>query len=162
MLFRSAEENPMTYIGSGSGEWCTGTGADESDYTKRWMGSKKTMYDPCPVGYRVPKGGNDGFWATALGTSSSTSTGTKWDSTTSGRHWTLADGTTAAWYPAVGCRYYHSGAFDYVGSYGYYWSASPSPSDSSRAYYLHFNNGLVSPARDNLRGSGCSVRCVKE
>ena len=157
-----AEENPMTYIGSGSGEWCTGTGANESDYTKRWMGSKKTMYDPCPVGYRVPKGGNDGFWATALGTSSSTSTGTKWDSTNSGRHWTLADGTTAAWYPAVGSRYYDSGAFDNVGSYGYCWSASPNPSNSTYAYNLYFYYGNVSPAYSNLRSYGYSVRCVRE
>ena len=157
-----AEENPMTYIGSGSGEWCTGTGANESDYTKRWMGSKKTMYDPCPVGYRVPKGGNDGFWATALGTSSSTSTGTKWDSTNSGRHWTLADGTTAAWYPAVGYRNYDSGALSNVGSYGYYWSASPYPSNSLDAYNLRFYNGYVNPAHYNIRSDGYSVRCVRE
>ena len=157
-----AEENPMTYIGSGSGEWCTGTGANESDYTKRWMGSKKTMYDPCPVGYRVPKGGNDGFWATALGTSSSTSTGTKWDSTNSGRHWTLADGTTAAWYPAVGCRNNVSGALYNVGSDGYWWSASPHPSYSSNAYNLLFYNGRVSPASYSDRSNGSSVRCVRE
>ena len=157
-----AEENPMTYIGSGSGEWCTGTGANESDYTKRWMGSKKTMYDPCPVGYRVPKGGNDGFWATALGTSSSTSTGTKWDSTNSGRHWTLADGTTAAWYPAVGYRSSDSGAVNNVGSYGCYWSASPNPSGSGYAYYLDFHNGSVYPASNYHRSYGYSVRCVRE
>jgi len=157
-----AEENPMTYIGSGSGEWCTGTGANESDYTKRWMESKKTMYDPCPVGYRVPKGGNDGFWATALGTSSSTSTGTKWDSTNSGRHWTLADGTTAAWYPAVGCRGNHSGALNHVGSHGYYWSASPDPSSSNYACSLYFDSGNVYPAYYNDRSLGYSVRCVRE
>ena len=157
-----AEENPMTYIGSASGEWCTGTVANESDYTKRWMESKKTMYDPCPVGYRVPKGGNDGFWATALGTSSSTSTGTKWDSTNSGRHWTLADGMTAAWYPAVGCRSYNSGVLNLVDSNGYYWSASPSPSDRRRAYYLNFYNGNVDPAYNQDRSRGHSVRCVKE
>lgn len=157
-----AEENPMTYIGSGSGEWCTGTGAHESDYTKRWMESKKTMYDPCPVGYRVPKGGNDGFWATALGTSSSTSAGTKWDGTNAGRHWTLADGTTAAWYPAVGYRNYGSGALSYVGSNGGYWSASPHPSSSNSAYYLNFYNGNVYPASNYYRGSGYCVRCVRE
>ena len=157
-----AEENPMTYIGSGSGEWCTGTGANESDYTKRWMESKKTMYDPCPVGYRVPKGGNDGFWATALGTSNSTSTGTKWDSTNSGRHWTLADGTTAAWYPAVGCRNLDSGALFNVGSDGYYWSASPSPSGGISAYHLDLDSGYVYPVFSYYRSCGYSVRCVKE
>lgn len=157
-----AEENPMTYIGPGSGEWCSGTGAKESDYTKRWMESKKTMYDPCPVGYRVPKGGNDGFWATALGTSSSTSTVSEWDWTNSGRHWTLADGTTAAWYPAVGRRSYDSGALNNVGLNGFYWSASPYPSHSDYAWYLFFSNGSVSSASQYLRSHGQSVRCVRE
>ena len=156
-----AEENPMTYIGSGSGEWCTGTGANESDYSKRWMDSEKTMYDPCPVGYCVPKGGSEGFWATALGTSSSTSAGTKWDSTNSGRHWTL-DGEATAWYPAVGYRLYDSGALYNVGSYGYYWSASPNPSSSHSAYHLNFNNGNVYPANSYSRSLGSSVRCVRE
>ena len=157
-----AEENPMTYIGSGSGEWCTGTGANESDYTKRWMGSKKTMYDPCPVGYRVPKGGNDGFWATALGTSDATSAGTEWDSINYGHHWTLADGTTTAWYPAVGYRYRDGGALDDVGSDGFCWSASPNPSSSIYAYSLYFYYGNVHPASYNIRGAGYSVRCVRE
>lgn len=157
-----AEENPMTYICSGTAEWCTGTGANESDYRKRWMKSKKTMYDPCPVGYCVPKGGNDGFWATALETSSLTSTGTKWDSTNGGRHWTLADGTTAAWYPAVGRRDYASGALDNVGLNGDYWSVSPNPGNNSNAYSLYFNNGNFSPASLRNRSHGCSVRCVRE
>lgn len=157
-----AEENPMTYIGSGSGEWCTGTAAKESDYTKRWMESKKTMYDPCPVGYRVPDGGENGFWATALGTSSSTSTGTKWDSTNSGRHWTLADGTTAAWYPAVGFRDYDIGALKNVGSHGHYWSASPYPKNGGNVYLLYFYNSIVNPAFNGYRSYGQSVRCVRE
>ena len=155
-----AEENPMTFIGSPS-EWCTGAGGGTSDYTKRWMESVKTMYDPCPVGYRVPKGGNDGFWAKALGTSSSSSAGTKWDSTNKGRNWTLADGETSAWYPAVGCRSSGSGALDGVGSRGFYWSSS-NQSSSTYACYLNFYNGLVYPVDSYRRGNGHSVRCVRE
>lgn len=156
-----SEENPMIFIITGA-EWCTGTGSYESDYSKRWMDSEKTMYDPCPVGYRVPKGGSDGFQATALGTSSSTSAGTKWDSTNLGRHWTLADGETTAWYPAVGYRNSDSGALFNVGSYGYYWSASPRPSNGYGAFSLYFNVGDVDPANYYYRGSGYSVRCVRE
>lgn len=154
-----AEENPTAYI-TGS-EWCSGDGAEDSNYTKRWAESEKTMYDPCPVGYRVPDGGDTGFWATALGTPIATLAGTTWDSTNKGRHWTLSDGTTA-WYPAVGYRYYDSGALRYVGSYGYCWSASPNPSDSYYAYYLHFYNNYVCPACHYNRGNGQSVRCVRE
>jgi len=150
-----AEENPMTFATG----WYGGSVPGEGWHTSE---SEKGLYDPCPVGYRVPDGGENGFWATALGTSSSTSTGTKWDSTNSGRHWTLADGTTAAWYPAVGYRNSDGGALHNVGSYGYYWSAAPRPSSSNNAYNLYFYNGSVYPALNSLRGYGCSVRCVRE
>ncbi len=153
-----ATANPMTFVRQNS-EWCTGDGAENSNYTKRWTESEKTMYDPCPVGYRVPDGGENGFWATALGTSDYTDIGTTWDSTNKGRHWTLSDGT-AAWYPAVGYRSYGSGVLSYVGSDGYCWSASPDPGSSSRAYSLCFLNGYVTPANHSTRGSGQSVRCV--
>ncbi len=152
--------NPMTFVWL-NGEWCTGDGAEDSDYTKRWTESTKSMYDPCPVGYRVPEGGENGFWSTALGTSSATSAGTKWDSTNSCRHWTLADGTTAAWYPAVGRRYDNGGALDYVGSSGYYWSASPYLSYGSAAYnFVISAYASVYPTYNNYRSVGCSVRCV--
>ena len=152
-----AEENPMTFATGWSGGSVPGEGWHTSE-------SEKGLYDPCPVGYRVPDGGENGFWATALGTSSSTSTGTKWNSTNSGRHWTLADGTTAAWYPAVGYRLSDSGALYDVGSDGCYWSASPSP--GFNAYHLYFSSGNVKPASYSTRASDCSVgysvRCVRE
>lgn len=150
-----AVENPMTF----ATDWHGGGVAGEGWHTSE---SEKGLYDPCPVGYRLPDGGANGFWATALGTSDATSAGIDWDSANYGRHWTLADGTTTAWYPAVGCRRYDSGALNVVGSYGYYWSASPAPSGSYYAYHLYFYNGNVYPANYNYRGSGQSVRCVRE
>ena len=150
-----AEENPMTFLTS----WYGGSVPGNSWHTSE---SKKSIYDPSPVGYRVPDGGENGFWATALGTSSSTEAGAMWDWTNSGRHWTLADGESTAWYPAVGCRYYNSGALSNVGSYGHYWSASPSPSNSYHACNLNFHNSYVYPADSFSRSSGYSVRCVRE
>ena len=150
-----AEENPMTFATGWYGGNIPGNGWHTSE-------SVKGLYDPCPVGYRVPDGGSDGFWATALGTSSSTSAGTKWDSTNRGHHWPLADGTTAAWCPAVGGRYLSSGVLDEVGSYGYYWSASPHPSTNSSTYSLSFSFGGVNPANIRYCDYGQSVRCVKE
>ena len=151
-----AEENPTTYVSSN--DWCSQVGAY---YAFRWQENKKSMYDPCPYGYRVPDGGENGFWATTLA-ETTWSNATKWDSTNRGRHWTLADGETTAWYPAVGCRYSDSGALSYVGSDGYYWSASPSPSTNSHACRLFFGSVNVYPAGSHTRGSGYSVRCVKE
>ena len=147
-----ATSNPTTFISSNSYNY---------DCNTRWLESEKTMYDPCPVGYRVPKGDVSGFWYTALGTSSATSEGTTWDDTNKGRHWTLADGT-AAWYPAVGYRSNDRGSLNGVGEYGYCWSASPHPSSSYYAYNLHFYNGLVNPVHYNNRSGGYSVRCARE
>ena len=155
-----AEENPTAYI-TGS-EWCTGDGAEDSNYTKRWAESEKTMYDPCPVGYRVPDGGDTGFWATALGTSEATTVGTKWDSINYGRQWTLADEMSSAWYPAVGSRSYDSGSLNNVGEIGCCWSAS-SPFNAVNAYRLYFGGGVVYPSFYKFnRSHGYSVRCVRE
>ncbi|MBO7186450.1 MAG: fimbrillin family protein [Alistipes sp.] len=149
-----AEENPTTYI-TGY-EWCSGQGSATNTGEWRWKDDHKTLYDPCPVGYRVPNGGNDGFWATA----NVKSTG---DSTNQGIYWTLADGETAAWYPAVGYRRNDSGSLDFVGKYGLCWSASPNPLNSNEEYNLNFYyKGNFSPAFSSYRSYGYSVRCVRE
>lgn len=148
-----AEENPTTYVTTNGSDWCSQNG---EDYAFRWQENKKSLYDPCPYGYRVPKGGNDGFWATANVKSSG-------DSSNRGMYWTLADGETTAWYPAVGSRNLASGALNVVGEYGYCWSASPYPSYSNYAYHLYFDyNGNVHPANNHYRANGFSVRCVRE
>lgn len=76
-----AISHPTTFITSNSSnaDWYY-TGSDSTDNT-RWQ-SEKTIYDPCPVGWRVPDGGGSGVWSKALGSSSSY-TGT-YDSTNDG------------------------------------------------------------------------------
>ena len=145
-----SEENPTTFIKS---NWTGGSVPGNGWHTSELA---KGLYDPCPVGYRVPDGGENGFWATANVKSSG-------DSSNRGMYWTLADGETTAWYPAVGCRNNDSGALSYVGEHGYCWSASPYPSSSSLAYNLSFNYlGNVNPANNLNRANGYSVRCVRE
>lgn len=144
-----AEENPMTFATEWHGGSVPGNGWHTSE-------SSKGLYDPCPVGYRVPDGGENGFWATA----NVKATG---DSPNRGMYWTLADGEPTAWYPAVGFRSNDSGSLSYVGDLGYCWSASPNPSSTNVAYTLNFNcSGFVYPANNNIRGYGYSVRCVRE
>ena len=145
-----SEENPTTFIKS---NWTGGSVPGNGWHTSELA---KGLYDPCPVGYRVPDGGENGFWATANVKSSG-------DSSNRGMYWTLADGETTAWYPAVGYRSSDSGALSNVGERGYCWSASPVPSDSGSAYYLFFNYfGNVTPASNYDRALGYSVRCVRE
>ena len=148
-----AEENPTTYI-TGY-EWCSGQGSGTNPGEYRWNDDHKTLYDPCPYGYRVPKGGGDGFWATSYVKCVG--------STNHGMYWTLADGETTAWYPNAGYRSHIDGALYSVGSYGYYWSASPNPSYTTNySYNLDFHYGDVYTVSYDLRGCGYSVRCVKE
>ena len=78
-----AEENPTTFIKS---NWTGGSVPGNGWHTSE---SVKGLYDPCPAGYRVPDGGDNGFWATALGTSSNAwnSAIMKW--TNNGFTWTI-------------------------------------------------------------------------
>ncbi len=139
-----AEENPMTFI--------TSYAIQDVAWYKSELA--KGMYDPCPVGYRVPDGGNNGIWATVLGTSSNAWGSSMIQWTGSGLYLTLADETTAAWYPAVGCRSSDSGSLSNVGYSFYYWSVSNHFSCSSGTCYP-VGTGMP-------RNSGMPVRCEKE
>ena len=145
-----AELNPTSLIISDN--W---KGSDTSGYGWRTSESDKGLYDPCPKGYRIPDGGENGFWATAnvqcLG-----------DSTNSGIYWTLADGETTAWYPGAGYRNGKSGALEDVGLYGYYWSASLTSNNYSYYFFFNKNNGFISLDRNQICTCGFPVRCVKE
>lgn len=143
------EENPMTIATGWYGGRVPGYGWHTSE-------SEKGLYDPCPVGYRVPDGGENGFWATA----NVKATG---DSYNHGIYWTLADGKSTAWYPAVGYLSNYSGELSYVGQVSYCWSASPTPRNNDYAYHLHFRcHGDVTTTDFYDRGIGFSVRCVRE
>ena len=153
-----ATEHPTTFmLGNNSNcDWHY-TGSSSTDNT-RWQ-SSKTIYDPCPAGWRVPDGGDNGIWSTALG-SSSYYTGT-FDSTNAGMNFSGKFGSASTiWYPASDRRSYHDGALSSVGNYGSYWSVTP---NNNYAYYLDFGyDGYVNPTLSNYRANGFSVRCQKE
>ena len=154
-----AEDNPTTYL-TGS-EWCSGTGAIPNTGDNRWRDDCKTLYDPCPKGYQVPKGDNEGVWSTALA-DTTISVATRWDSVNHGRYWILADGETTAWYPAVGSRSNDRGTLRSVGSNGDYWSASVCWDSYSYAYNLYVYNSSVMPANYGVPCNSYPVRCIKE
>ena len=155
-----ATSHPTTFItyNSSNYDWYY-TGSSSTDNT-RWQ-SEKTIYDPCPVGWRVPDGGSNGVWSTALGSSSDFANDSLYDSTNEGINFSGRFGSASTiWYPASGCRYYDDRSLYSVGSYGSYWSASP---NGSGACLLDFGNGgYVYPSYDNARAYGYSVRCLQE
>ena len=113
-----AVSNPTTFItAGGNDDW-----QYEQDYT-RWQ-SSKSKYDPCPVGWRVPDGGDTGVWAEAYGADGYNSDLT-YDSTNGGINffWSFGNDFTI-WYPTAGYRSYNSASLNHVGVYGRFWSHS--------------------------------------
>ena len=114
----------------------------------------KTIYDPCPWGWRVPK--NSGMSAATshwYGFTKDNVIG----AFSQGYNW----GTNAL-YPAAGCRSYSTGNFYNGGSHGYYWSASPYDSSGGKASGLDVYSGNVVQGYNDYHPYGFSVRCVKE
>ena len=152
-----ATEHPTTFIcgNSYNGDWYY-TGSYTTDNTC-WQ-SLKTIYDPCPAGWRVPDGGENGVWAKALG-SSSWYAGT-YDESNEGMDFSnkFASGQIV-WYPASGYCNPDSGVLEYVGRYGYYWSCTP---NNSGAYEFSFAGINVAPVVSGDHALGIAVRCIKE
>lgn len=160
-------QNPLQFYCTGS-IWCT----DQRD--NLWSGSNtvqtandnaviKTVYDPNPVGFKMPA---PNAWTnfrvgTTGGTPNATATTFTNYRENSGFDFYLV-GTSGATVdvPAAGLRYSTGGMLYDVGNYGYYWSAGPR--DASYGYYLYFGSGTVSPTYYGSRYLGFSVRAASE
>ena len=160
-----ATAHPTTFItvtdNNNNCDWYY-TGSSSTDNT-RWQ-SSKTVYDPCPAGWRVPDGGESGVWSKAFGTSDYWVTSSNSDSVNKGMDFSKTDKKLGwygpIWYPASSCRANGSGSLYYVGSAGGYWSVSP---NDIGAFSLCFGNeGYINPADSNSRAYGQSVRCLQE
>ncbi|MBR6732011.1 MAG: hypothetical protein IKL91_04785 [Bacteroidales bacterium] len=151
-----ATANPMTFITtSSSSTWDWHYSSRNNDL---WT-SSKTIYDPCPAGWRVPDGGEYGVWSKACDSSSSFDY--QYDGTNEGMNFSGKFGSASIiWYPASGYRSGGDGSLSFVGGSGRYWSVTPF---NYGAYYLFFyNDGSVSPSYYNYRAYGQAVRCLQE
>ena len=160
-----ATSHPTTFITSNSknNDWYYNE--SESTDNTRWTtsSSAKSIYDPCPVGWRVPDGGSTGVWSKACGSYSSFS-GYPYNKTNKGMNLSGKFGEASTiWYPASGFRYYgerFGGSLSGVGDSGLCWSASPT---SLSAFCSSFDkDGDVYPSESSIRASGRSVRCIQE
>jgi uncharacterized protein (TIGR02145 family) len=152
---------PLSFFKNWAGSTATAavddtTAAGGTDSWGGEYGESKTLFDPCPTGWRVPSGKK-----------ASNTYISPWDTwTTQAIFDTFAyaaalwNGTDNAYsYPASGYRYSGSGAIYYVGSNGYYWSASTM---NHQGCCLYFGNSYVAPGNNLRRANGISVRCVQE
>ena len=156
-----AVSHPTTFItlNTNNYDWYY-TDTEYTDDT-RWTTSEseKSIYDPCPAGWRVPDGGDSGVWSKAKGSSSEYKR--NYDSNDRGMNFSGDFGTDQTiWYPAARCRDSIDGSLSYFSNFGFYWSATPSGSLVCR---LDFgNDGYVYPSNDDFRAHGYSVRCLQE
>lgn len=143
--------NPTTFIyATLNSDWLFG-GANDG----RWS-ADKTIYDPCPVGYRVP----DMVWSVAkLGSSDFT-----YDSVNRGIKGNNMLVSGSFWYPAAGkYKGWQSGELTWVGSTGVYLSCVPDnyfPAVHARSFSYQLGEYIELDKTYHCEGG--SVRCMKE
>ena len=128
----------------------------------------KTVYDPCPVGFKMPANNAfTGFTTTGLNSTSQselnvdgTDDWQQWTNNFGHNFWTNSSKTATINFPASGFRSYNDGSLDFVGFYGFCWSAVPN--NTNDGCYLYFNSGFVVPLNFNTRAYGFAVRAVSE
>ena len=123
----------------------------------------KSIYDPCPAGWRLPVNGtwSDFSTSTAL-----------WNAAARSRDYQIDEGHQAV-YPLVGFRNASQGNVSQTGYHGCYWSCSPVPA-SNREYMARLVSpddnlfeatvypGVVRPSDAVYQTDSFSVRCVQD
>ena len=146
-------QNPSTHYGKGDGTNYVPI-ASTSDLTNDWWNPEtKTLYDPCPNGYRIPKLGT-------YGTGSEVATHPDWSDWSEGG---LKSGRTfknTSFFPASGIRGYNNGTYVRVPTEGSYWAATSH--STINGYFMKFTSSFVDPNRTASRSWGLSLRCIAE
>ena len=179
MSIQNGIQNPGSFYTWGSGSnWQTNYGyynlwsADNTVTGDNNVGNDnpvvKTVYDPCPVGFKMPA--NNAFTGfTTTGQNSSTQSYLNVDGTDywqtyqnnfGHNFWTSSSKTATINFPAPGGRRSSDGLLEYVGSFGYYWSALPSFTDNG-CYLVFYLNGVY-PLYVVNRSYGLAARPVSE
>ena len=149
---QNAVEHPTTFyygtrIGDDYYDWLT---ADGTAKNKRlWETAAdggKTLFDPCPPGWRVPRNGS---WKGV------NEANFIYDEAAFGRRHALL-----GYYPAAGNRGAASGTWSFVGGQASYWTSTATQEQYS--YILNFLAAYLNPQSSSNRAAGCSVRCVSE
>lgn len=116
--------------------------------------TEKTIYDPCPAGWRVPDGGDKGVWATA-----GFGDNTTYDDKNHGISFSISS-PSATWYPSSGLLSLEWGFVREM--CGEYWSCSLAHRDRRAYFMLFYDDGKVNVSAYDSYDSGRPVRCLKE
>ena len=169
-------ENMFIYAQTGTYyyDWCNATyynlwSADNTTTGFNDNAVVKTVYDPCPVGFKMPASNaftgftSNGQYQSGAANINANGTADSWDKFSAAyghNFYTNGSKTATIFFPASGFRNYSGGSLGNVGSNGYYWSAVP-----DGTYYgcsLSFHWSYVSPQSNNYRSYGFAARPVSE
>ena len=158
-----AVSHPMTFIygtGDFNSDWFY-TGDNTVDNT-RWSTSK-TIYDPCPAGWKVPDGGQNGVWAKAFG--DRVIEDITFDEINRGITVPSEYCSSQPWYPAAGRIFYRGSSYwyeDYVGLKGRYWTNTIDPTNQGLAFAFTFSTTERAFAYSGYtRHTAHTIRCQK-
>ncbi len=143
-------KHPLSFVYNQNEPWDWYTNIESYQNNALWEERKKSTYDPCPQGWRVPptasKTFKDFLSFTASGSGIDVANGIKY--------------SNIAWFSVAGYRRYSGGTLGNVGYHGYYWSTS-SNETWSEGLYLSLNG--VTPGYPSYgRGYAFPIRCIQE
>ncbi|MCC8062643.1 MAG: hypothetical protein LIO68_05300 [Rikenellaceae bacterium] len=123
-----------------------------------WCDEYKTLFDPCPAGWRVPKSGEGGRspWQSLTLDNSAWNPG---DGYKGGRYLPGYPAERPAWIPAAGLRYYLKGMFQSVNTVGTQW---PATRIGDQVFNFYFGSAYIDLKTPNYFPNGYPVRCVRE
>ena len=170
-------ENMFIYAQTGTYyyDWCNATyynlwSADNTTTGFNDNAVVKTVYDPCPVGFKMPASNaftgftSDGQNQSGAANINANGTADSWDKFSAAyghNFYTNGSKNATIFFPASGFRSDSGGSLFIVGYYGFYWSAVP-----YNSYYgcgLNFSWSDVDPQYfNNYRSFGFAARPVSE
>lgn len=111
----------------------------------------KTVYDPCPPGFKMPNGNTFTYFSK---TNVVGSFNNGWNFKRN------AEDTTGVFFPASGYRSRKDASLNYVSSWCHVWLSSVY--NKENIYKLLFHSNYVNPKDFDISVYGCSVRPVQE
>ena len=169
-------ENMFIYAQTGTYyyDWCNATyynlwSADNTTTGFNDNAVVKTVYDPCPVGFKMPASnaftgftsdGQNQSTAANINAKETNESSVKFSAAYGHNFYTNGSKNATIFFPASGFRSNSDGSLGNVGSYGYYWSAVPYSTYYGCNLYFYWSN--VSPQNNYSRSYGFAARPVSE
>ncbi|VTY02919.1 Uncharacterised protein [uncultured Prevotella sp.] len=178
MSITNGIQNPQNFYTDG-GSWTDTPPAGYSYYnlwsadntTNDWNDNAviKTVYDPCPVGFKMPasnaftgftSNGQHQMTAANINAKEANESQDKFSAAYGYNFYTNSSKNSTIFFPASGLRFYGGGSLRDVGEGGLYWSAVSKGSHFGCCLGIHWIN--VTPQGYPYRSFGCAARPVSE